>query len=516
MESGSPTSPLAALLRAQRDDLIQRWTRRVLDDPSVPQARRLNRPRLLDHIPELLKCLIDALDTELSTLRTAEAGGRTTGAAEPARKHARLRLDDGYTLAEALRELSHFRTALLDICAHAGLALDPAESILVHATVDESMRTGAVEMERLARAELEDREVRLRLALDSAGLGTWDYNPGTGELRWDARCKELFGLPPEAAVTYDMFHAGVHPDDRARVDEAVARALDPASGGDYHIEYRTVGVMDRIERWVEARGRAWFDERGLPNRLIGMVLDITERKRAEAARQEEVAYRDHFVAILSHDLRNPIGAIAFSAARLLQGEELESTRGRALRRISAAAGRIAHLIDELLDLTRTRLGGGLPVHPAPTDLWAVCRDVLDELEGRHAASTIELDVRGDSQGVWDRQRLAQLVSNLVGNALDYSAPGEPVRVTVRGEADPVILDIHNRGPVIPAGDIPTLFEPFRRGTQRGREHGGRGLGLGLYIAGQIAEAHGGSIHVASSAEKGTNFTVRLPRGRLDP
>ena len=136
---------------------------------------------------------------------------------------------------------------------------------------------------------LKGSEDRLRLAVEATGLGTWDFDPVTQELRWDERCRAMFGLPPEAGVDYGVFLAGLHPDDRERVDEEVRRALDPEGGGEYDVEYRTVGLRDGIERWVSARGQAYFDETGRAVRFIGTVLDVTERKRAEEERDQLLA-----------------------------------------------------------------------------------------------------------------------------------------------------------------------------------------------------------------------------------
>jgi PAS domain S-box-containing protein len=128
---------------------------------------------------------------------------------------------------------------------------------------------------------LRKSEDRLRLAVESTGLGTWDFNTLTGELRWDEQCKAMFGLPPEAEVDYEVFLAGLHPEDRERTDRGVQRALDPAGEGDYDAEYRTVGLEDGVERWVAARGQALFDEAGRTVRFVGTVLDVTGRKHAE-------------------------------------------------------------------------------------------------------------------------------------------------------------------------------------------------------------------------------------------
>src|ERR687894_2093075 len=142
---------------------------------------------------------------------------------------------------------------------------------------------------RRAEEVLRGSEDRLRLAVESTGLGTWDFDPVTRESKWDERCKEIFGLQSDAAVDYETFLSRLHPDDRERVDRAVQRALDPASGGGYNIEYRTVGPEGGAGRWVAARGQAFFDEAGRAVRFIGTVLDITERKRAEEERDLHLA-----------------------------------------------------------------------------------------------------------------------------------------------------------------------------------------------------------------------------------
>src|SRR5918998_1326382 len=149
----------------------------------------------------------------------------------------------------------------------------------------------AIDNARLFKSMRESQD-RLSLAVESTGFGTWDFDPLTGTLRWDERCKAMFGLPPEAEVDYETFLEGLHPEDRQRTDRVVQRALDPATGGGYDLEYRTVGIEDGVERWVSARGQAYFDEGGQSVRFTGTVLDITERKWAEEAlRHSELLYR---------------------------------------------------------------------------------------------------------------------------------------------------------------------------------------------------------------------------------
>ncbi len=148
---------------------------------------------------------------------------------------------------------------------------------------------------RMAEADrkLQENERLLRLAIEATSIGTFDFRPRTGELFWSDRCRELFGLPPEAEISHDTFLAGLHPDDRERTDAAVQAALRPGGSGDFEIEYRVVGLEDRRERWIAASGRAVFGEDGEADRFIGTVLDITARRRAEdALRESERLFRD--------------------------------------------------------------------------------------------------------------------------------------------------------------------------------------------------------------------------------
>ncbi|HEU4492875.1 MAG TPA: PAS domain S-box protein, partial [Rubrobacteraceae bacterium] len=172
--------------------------------------------------------------------------------------------------------------------------------------------------------ELKGSEDRLRLAVQSTGLGTWDFNPVTGELRWDDRCKAMFGLPPGAEVDYEVFLAGLHPDDRERTHQVVQQALDSESGGEFNVEYRTIGLADGVERWVAARGQAFFDEGGEARRFIGTVLDITERKRAEEERDLLLA-REQLARVEAVRARRRLALLAAAGTTLSASLDYEAT-----------------------------------------------------------------------------------------------------------------------------------------------------------------------------------------------
>lgn len=225
--------------------------------------------------------------------------------------------------------------------------------------------------------------------------------------------------------------------------------------------------------------------------------------------------RDLYLAILSHDLRNPLNSIAMSA-ELLRHEDIGQRGSDALRcasQISTNAQVMARMIGDLLDYTRTRLGAGMPVSPFPIDVAVLCRELFDEYRTAHPDRVFRFQSDGEQVGDWDTDRLRQAISNLLGNAVQHGAESAPIELKVTGEGPEVVIVVHNGGPPIPPGELPRIFEPLVRGA--GAEHPKRNrpgsIGLGLYIAREVARSHGGRIDVTSSQEAGTAFTMRLPR-----
>ncbi|MCY1075341.1 ATP-binding protein [Archangium lansingense] len=251
-------------------------------------------------------------------------------------------------------------------------------------------------------------------------------------------------------------------------------------------------------------------------RWVGtVVVDITERQRTEEELRRTAEFRERFLGIVSHDLRNPLNAILLSANALMCSEDLSPRHLKPVRRIISSAERMARMIGELLDFTRGRLGGGIPVSPQHLNLRHLVRHAMDELDAGHPGRELRLEAAGNFEGDWDPDRLSQVIGNLGKNALDYSPEGTPVRLLLRDEDESVVLEVNNAGPPIPAELLPAIFEPFRR-LARDSPHPASGLGLGLYIVAQIVQGHGGTISVRSNAEEGTTFTVRLPRTRGGP
>ncbi|WNG32408.1 response regulator [Archangium violaceum] len=519
-------------------------------------------------------------------------------------------------------------------------------------------------------------EERLRLALESAALGVWIYDPVTKEREWDARTKELFGLPPDATAVGPRWAESVPRDDSTRALAEVERALSGETGGLYTAEYRAVGIQDGVLRWLASRGQVHVGEDGR-TRILGTVMDITERKLAEqrttalqattaafanaltprqvaeavlahvltsldayagavsmvegeelvvlssvgypesivrpyrgmplslnappaeavrtgravwiesfeafergwpdVARRlgesrsrswgsiplkngervvgvlglsyltprrfsalerahleslcmlcaqalerarlyeeerrakEEARQRaeleQQFLGVVSHDLRNPLQAISLGA-RTLQRMEKPAPEAllRTAGRIANSADNMGRMISDLLDFTRGRLGGGIPLERTANDLVRLCHEVIDEFSVTHPSSDIRLEGDGSCEGLWDGPRMRQVLSNLLSNALRHAREGTAVCVRARELPDEVELSVFNEGAPIPEELLPVLFEPFRRGMSKFRPSGS--LGLGLYIVRQVVEGHGGRVEVGTG-EAGTTFTIWL-------
>jgi signal transduction histidine kinase len=228
--------------------------------------------------------------------------------------------------------------------------------------------------------------------------------------------------------------------------------------------------------------------------------------------QRSVQLSDLFVSILGHDLRTPLGAIKLSAEAIVRHPETSALR--AAGRILGSTDRMTRMIEQLLDFARVRRGRGIPVKPRAANLGEVCRAVVEELGYAHPQARILVEEKGSLAGEWDPDRLAQVVSNLVANAVQHGAGGAPVEVELDGRDQELVrVRVHNLGSM-PAAIMPTLFEAFADSPTPGARPARSGLGLGLFIAREITRAHGGDIAVRSAEPEGTTFEVVLPRRSL--
>jgi len=279
-------------------------------------------------------------------------------------------------------------------------------------------------------------------------------------------------------------------------------------------EFRAVRASV-VRRWVAT---AATGTSGALDALVGfgeaMDQSLTESVCWYGERME--ASRTLLMGVLGHDLRNPLGAVRTSTVYLLRCGALDDAQTRAATTILDSTTRMRQLVHDLLDFASTRRGTVLPITRLPADLGTVCRRAVDELSTAHPDRALQLHrAERGLTGRWDARRIEQMIANLVSNAIQHGRPDAPVTVSASASGQGVELSVHNLGRAIPPEALPTLFDPVARGAVRtgdGRE-GSSGLGLGLYIARQIAVAHGGSIEASSNDDEGTTFRVRLPRDR---
>ena len=223
--------------------------------------------------------------------------------------------------------------------------------------------------------------------------------------------------------------------------------------------------------------------------------------------------RQLFLGILGHDLRNPLNAMAMSADLLRETTGQDADGLAAVAQIKASAVAMGGMIGDLLDFTASGLGSAMPLTLAPVDLGDVARGAVDEVRSARGGAAVRFHSAGDLAGIWDAARLRQLVSNLVGNAVQHGAGPDGVDVSADADGPGVRLAVHNGGPPIPADALPTIFDPLVRvATEAGQRRRRPGsIGLGLYVAREVAVAHGGTLDVRSTAADWTTFTARLPR-----
>ncbi|HEX7453978.1 MAG TPA: PAS domain-containing sensor histidine kinase, partial [Polyangiaceae bacterium] len=278
---------------------------------------------------------------------------------------------------------------------------------------------------------------------------------------------------------------------------------------------------DGSEFWANVTITALRDPDGTLVGFAKVTQDLTTRKQAEenlralaaeraalAEKERVQEFQERFLAILGHDLRNPLASIDMGAG-ILQQSLTEPANIRILDRMQSSSRRMTRMIEQILDLTRSRLAGGLDMVPDVMDLRLALTRIVDEMRVAFPARSIALDCPS-LHGMWDRDRLEQVFSNLIGNALAHGDPNTPVSVQATMDANQVQVSVHNQGSPIPLEVVASLFNPFRRGERESRTSKTSGLGLGLYISHEIVRGHGGRIDVVSTAGDGTTFLVSLP------
>jgi PAS domain S-box-containing protein len=349
----------------------------------------------------------------------------------------------------------------------------------------------------------------LRLALEGARLGMWVRDLATNEIAGTPRYYEILGLPPDSApLSSERWQQAVHPDDLSRVREVARRAVENRTA--YEHQFRVVR-RDGSIGWVESRARVSNDERDMPSRIVGILMDITDRKEAEAALRESSRRKDEFLAILAHELRNPLAPIRY-AGRMLKAPITQDRLVNVGDMIERQLAHMTRLLDDLLDTSRVSRGV-LELRRGPLDLRAAIEAAIDAtrpsvesagqtLLARISASPLPVD--------GDRVRLTQAVGNLLDNASKYSDPGTQIEIEARETAEEVIVELRDHGIGMSQELLPKVFELFIQGN-----HGtarSKGLGIGLALTQQLVALHEGRIEAHSDGPGlGSRFVLSLPR-----
>jgi two-component system CheB/CheR fusion protein len=377
--------------------------------------------------------------------------------------------------------------------------------LAIHDLTDKrKVEEGLVEVERL----LAESKERLHFAIESAGIGSWDFNVYTKELIWDNRCKELYGLNPDDHVDYGIFLAQLHSEDRQHVDDAVNKALKGVNNGEFNVEYRSVGLHDQKLRWIKSKGKAYFNEGKKPSRFIGTVLDISMEKSLEQSTRELLLKKDEFISIASHELKTPITSLKLSLQLLNRMRENPSSAmfPRLIDQSNRSMEKITSLIDDLLNVTRMS-EGQLALNKVPFTIFSMLNQCCSHIRDQ---GKYEIIVEGDEelQVNADELRIEQVVVNLLNNAVKYAPDSKVIRLIVEKEGELAKIAVKDEGPGIDPDKLDYLFDRYYRSDHEGKQYSG--LGLGLYISSEIIKRHEGEIGVNSELGKGSTFWFKIP------
>ncbi len=353
-------------------------------------------------------------------------------------------------------------------------------------------------------------EAGLRLALDAGDFGGWEWEIGTGTVRWSENLERIHGLAPGSfGRTFEAYQALIHPEDRDRVMGALRGCIEGRAA--YEVEFRSEDAAGGL-RWMLGRGKVVSNEQGKAFRMVGVCMDITKRKRAEEAVLDASRRKDEFLAMVSHELRNPLSVIMNASTlinHLTSADPVLSQAGAAIQR---QTDQLAHIVDDLLDVSRLS-AGKMTVERTNVDLVALVHRSVHDFVDRRLFDQHRHELRCAATCVsGDGPRLEQIVSNLLMNAIKYTPAGGRIIIEVQPEGGDAILRVKDTGIGIAPELLPRVFDLFVQ-SDRGVGRRDGGLGLGLAIVRSLVEAHGGRIDVRSAGlNSGTEFIVRLPLG----
>jgi PAS domain S-box-containing protein len=368
---------------------------------------------------------------------------------------------------------------------------------------------------KLAQERLRESEERLRVALSAARMGTWLWRIPQDDQVIDETLHEMMGLAPgEEVRTLESFLRAVHNEDRGRVRAEFERCR--SEGGDFDVEFRVqrpTGI-----RWLKDQGRAFPGPEGHPLFVTGACVDITDRREMEEEMREANRSKDEFLAMLGHELRNPLAPLrgVIETLRRKQHDDIGLARAHAM--MERQVGHLTRLVDDLLDVSRiTR--GLVELRKEKVNLSEVVNEAVEmatpAIDGRRHNLNLSLPhkplwVEGDST------RLTQVIFNLLNNAAKFTDPGGRIWLSIESEGESAVLRVRDSGSGMKAELVAKVFDIFTQG-ERTPDRSQGGLGLGLTLVKRLVEMHGGSVEAQSEGPgEGSEFTVRLPALPIEP
>jgi two-component system CheB/CheR fusion protein len=375
---------------------------------------------------------------------------------------------------------------------------------IVDITDKRRIEDGLAEVEKLFAESKE----RLKLAVDAAGLGTWDYNTLTGELICDHRCKEMFNLSAKDSITYQRFINLIHANDKIKVDKALKNALAGHNDGEYDEEFRTIESIDKKSKWLKFKGKAYFDIDGVAYRFVGTSLDISVQKMLDEATIELLKQKDDFMSIASHELKTPVTSLKASLQLLdkLKDNPTSPMIPKLIVTANKSMDKVNSLIDDLLNVSKLNQGQ-LHIHKSKF----IVGDIIDGCcHHIRAGGMYNIITKGDSaiEVFTDAGRVEQILVNFVNNAVKYAPQSKEIIISIKKQDTMVKISVNDEGPGIATDMVPHLFDRYYRVDKSGTQYSG--LGLGLYICAEIIKKLGGHIGVDSEVDKGSSFWFTLP------
>jgi PAS domain S-box-containing protein len=417
----------------------------------------------------------------------------------------------GWLVLEGAREGVHPASTAIALLVTAVAILQLSVGLVFAFRLERLWQSYALVLDdsRRARAALEEAEERLRLALDCGAIGVWHYDARNNLVRASPRCQAMFGIPPRSEHSNAEYRQRVHPEDRPLIDAAMQRSFDHATSGRFEVEYRVMVEPD-AERWLRSTGKAFFDATGRPERMFGTVVDITDHKLARENAEAASRAKDAFLAVLGHELRNPLSPILTALELMkLRGSDVFSHERSVIER---QVQHMVRLVDDLLDVSRIARGK-IDLKRRHVELASVIDRSIELTSSLFEQRMHTLRVAVPARGLvvyGDEHRLVQVVSNLLTNAGKYTQQGGIIDISARASGRRALISIKDNGIGIPEHLRARVFDLFAQGP-RVMERSQGGLGLGLSIVKSLVELHGGTIAAESAgAGRGSEFTVTLP------